>query len=303
KRVFIIGLLTDFIESSSDAWLLCCREVSKYYNSIIRIYNPLYLLERHVPAYIATLIGDFFLRMLSLLGKRTAEMHLLLSKGDEEDGFTLEPSTKEYRSLLLRMMLNHAEDVFSLLSHNIDRLHISIRDDAISLLALRDEIKACYRPIENIEFMKMRIHGDYHLGQVLFTGDDFVIIDFEGEPIKPLSLRRMKYSPFVDVAGMLRSLHYAAYTVLYSKREYRGLEAAAERWYDYACSLFLKSYIKTMSDSACIPENRDDMSHLLKIFLLDKAVYEIGYELNNRPDWVLIPIKGVLRIIQEFKGS
>jgi maltose alpha-D-glucosyltransferase/alpha-amylase len=152
--------------------------------------------------------------------------------------------------------------------------------------------------------MKARIHGDYHLGQVLFTGNDFIIIDFEGEPARSLSERRLKKSPMVDVAGMIRSFHYAAYTalfkhVLFRAEEMSDLEVWVDLWYSSVSGVFLESYLEATQEASFIPKNEEDVTLMLEIYLLEKAVYEIGYELNNRPDWIGIPLKGIKRLMEE----
>ena len=149
---------------------------------------------------------------------------------------------------------------------------------------------------------KIRIHGDYHLGQLVYTGKDFVILDFEGEPARPLSDRKMKRSALRDVAGMMRSFQYAAYAALWQqalrKEDVPFLERWADLWYRQTSSMFLQSYLKTTTGAIFIPQSSDDLHVMLEAYLLDKAVYEIGYELNNRPNWVLIPIRGIKHILQ-----
>jgi maltose alpha-D-glucosyltransferase/alpha-amylase len=149
---------------------------------------------------------------------------------------------------------------------------------------------------------KIRIHGDYHLGQVLFTGKDFIILDFEGEPARPLSERKLKRSALRDVAGMMRSFQYAAYSALWQpamrSEDVPFLERWADLWYRHMSAVFLQSYLQTTAGSVFVPPKSDDLQILLEAYLLDKAVYEIGYELNNRPDWVVIPVRGIKHILQ-----
>ena len=153
-----------------------------------------------------------------------------------------------------------------------------------------------------ISALRIRCHGDYHLGQVLFTGSDFVIIDFEGEPARPLSERRLKRSPLRDVAGMLRSFDYAVHGWLIraavegamSEQEARALEPWADLWRQWVSSAFLRAYLTTVEARGLVPSTRGDLDRLLSVLLLEKAVYELGYELNNRPTWVRIPMQGLL---------
>ena len=153
--------------------------------------------------------------------------------------------------------------------------------------------------------MKTRIHGDYHLGQVLFTGKDFIIIDFEGEPLRSLSARKLKYSPFRDIAGMLRSFHYAIYMGLLNQEDrYPGttplLEPWLEHWYKVVSSRYLKGYLETAKDAEFIPESEEQIMTLIRLFVIEKAVYELDYELNNRPDWIRIPLNGLMKIIEDL---
>jgi maltose alpha-D-glucosyltransferase/alpha-amylase len=145
------------------------------------------------------------------------------------------------------------------------------------------------------------VHGDYHLGQVLKVKTDFVILDFEGEPARPLSARRAKQSPLKDVAGMLRSFSYAAYSGLinFSARragDRASLEPWARLWERCVAAEFLRAYRQTAKGAVFMPENTENFRKLLDIFLVDKVLYEVLYELNARPDWVRIPLMGVLSL-------
>jgi len=138
----------------------------------------------------------------------------------------------------------------------------------------------------------------------LFTGKDFVITDFEGEPARSYSERRLKRSPLRDIAGMVRSFHYAAYASLFldnqiRKEDYRQLIPYVEQWYHYISGFFVKAYLDTVQGSAFIPQQKEDMDILMNTFLLEKAIYELNYELNNRPDWVIIPLRGIQAIVSK----
>jgi len=151
---------------------------------------------------------------------------------------------------------------------------------------------------------RIRCHGDYHLGQVLYSGGDFVIIDFEGEPALPLRERRIKRSPLRDVAGMVRSFDYAAWAGLHDYIQRRGLgrqslpdfEPWLRVWHQAVSSVFLRAYRETMGESEIVPHSREELSAMLPAYLLNKAVYEVGYELNNRPFWLRIPLLGILEM-------
>ncbi len=157
---------------------------------------------------------------------------------------------------------------------------------------------------DRIDARRIRCHGDYHLGQVLFTGKDFVIIDFEGEPERPVSERRIKASPLRDVAGMLRSFHYVSHAALRGKTPTLFVENVAisnEKWaafwYAWVSASFLQSYLANAQPGTFLPIESTQCRTLLNAYLLEKALYELRYELNNRPDWVKIPLEGILQLV------
>jgi maltose alpha-D-glucosyltransferase/alpha-amylase len=178
---------------------------------------------------------------------------------------------------------------------------------ALHVLALEERIVHDFDALleGDISALRQRIHGDYHLGQVLYTGDDFMIIDFEGEPARPLSERRQKGSPLQDVAGMLRSFHYAAYAAFFYATDHPDrsphagdLEAWARYWHLWVSVAYLQTYLEVADGASFIPADRNELKALLDSYLLSKAVYELGYELNNRPHWVAIPLQGILQTAQ-----
>ena len=197
-------------------------------------------------------------------------------------------------------MRTQVKRVMALLRKNFPKLAPEVLPDAEAVFALETEILNETGRFLEKKFlaMRVRIHGDYHLGQVLFTGEDFVIIDFEGEPSRTLSERRIKRSPLRDVAGMLHSFHYAANAVLYQRDYVRVedlpfLEPWTETWHRSVGGSFLNSYLAVAGQAGFIPESREDVETMLSVFLLDKAIYVLGYELNNRPGWVVMPLRQI----------
>jgi len=172
---------------------------------------------------------------------------------------------------------------------------------------MKDRVLAVFHTIlgRTVPAMRIRCHGDYHLGQVLYTGKDFVIVDFEGEPARTLNERRLKRSPLVDVAGMLRSFDYAVHTVLFGAagaevirpEDVPVLTPWARFWQQWASSAFLRAYLQQVADAPLVPRAREELARLLDVLLLEKNTYELGYELNNRPHWVRIPLAGILRTL------
>jgi maltose alpha-D-glucosyltransferase/alpha-amylase len=182
------------------------------------------------------------------------------------------------------------------------------------LLELEPEVDQRFRALfgRTLAAMRIRCHGDYHLGQVLYTGKDFVIIDFEGEPARSLTDRRLKRSPLRDVAGMLRSFHYATYNALFFDKSIGGglrpeeqqtLEPWARFWYLCVAAVFLKAYLQAAGGASFLPQARDELRVLLDIYLLEKALYELKYELNNRPEWVRIPLRGILELLETAQSG
>ncbi len=223
------------------------------------------------------------------LGQRTAGMHLALAADLEDPAFAPESFTDADQHTLCEATRKGARQTLALLEKRLPEIPAGKRADAEALLARADEIFAKISAFEQckISATKTRHHGDYHLGQVLNTGDDFVIIDFEGEPARTLAERRMKRSPLRDVAGMLRSFHYAAHSV----------PEPSEAWAQNISRIFLESWLATARGASFIPDDPHALTALLEIHLLEKAIYEISYELNHRPDWVSIPVLGVLQIL------
>ena len=193
---------------------------------------------------------------------------------------------------------------FATLNSQLPKLPTNVKIEAENLQKIRHEILNLFKrnTLHKIEALKTRTHGDYHLGQVLVSYNDFVIIDFEGEPARPFSERRLKKSPIKDVAGMLRSFHYAIYAALlqgnFTQEEIEDLQPKAEKWYKIISDAFLTSYLNEAKGHAIIPESHQEFNILLETFTLEKAIYELNYELVYRPAWVIIPIEGIKAIMK-----
>ena len=265
------------------------------------------LLERDVPPLAADMIGPF-LQAAELLGQRTGELHTALASASEDPAFAPEPFTPFYQQSLFQSMRTSSARVLQLLAGRMPALPEPLAEDARRLAASEGSLVAMFRRVidRRIDGMRIRVHGDYHLGQVLYTGKDFAIIDFEGEPARPLGERRLKRSPLRDVAGMLRSFHYAASTALRRQVELGivhpdrtpRIETWLRFWYAWSGTAFLNSYLRVVTQLPILPQSKEEMDALLSALMLDKAMYEVGYELNNRPEWVHIPIQGVLRLLE-----
>jgi maltose alpha-D-glucosyltransferase/alpha-amylase len=244
---------------------------------------------------------------VQLLGKRTAELHLALASERTDPGFAPEPYTAPFQRAFKETLYTLTEQNLALLRVKLDELPPELRDKASDLTSREGEILRRYDSAlgSPIHAMRTRVHGDYHLGQVLYTGSDFVIIDFEGEPARSISERRIKRSPLQDVAGMLRSFHYAAFSfqlapldeMTASEMGNYDVRTWAEAWYACVADRFLGAYFGNVGAACFIPANHDELSALLRLHLLEKAVYELGYELNNRPAWIAIPLAGISQLL------
>ena len=251
------------------------------------------------------LVGGVFPDKAKLIGKRTGEMHLALAAEPKTRVFAPEPFNAMAQRSVYQSMRASLRKAFALLQKKIPDLPEAFRAEAAEVLASRaDKFSRRNKRIlqHHADAAKIRIHGDYHLGQVLYTGKDFVILDFEGEPARALSERKLKRSALRDVAGMMRSFQYAAYSALWQPstraEDVPFLERWADLWYRQMSAIFLESYLATTAGATFLPKKESDLQILLEAYLLDKAVYEVGYELNHRPDWVVIPVRGIKHILR-----
>ena len=309
------GILQKFVANRGDAWKYTLDSLSGFFEralarnappEVMQGEHPLHLMERDIPAEAHQLIGGY-VESARLLGQRTAEMHAVLARGQEAD-FAPEPFSAADAEKLYEEMHRQADAAFNVLRQKQSAITGAGAESARELLRLEDRVRERFAKLKDspINAHRIRFHGDYHLGQVLHTGSDFMIIDFEGEPARPLNERRDKTLALRDVAGMLRSFQYAAYAALFG--QVSGLSAEAdnpetvERWSAFWCAwvsaAYLKGYFQTAGNAGFLPHSPDQRRLALDAFLLHKALYEVAYELNNRPDWVRIPLRGILGLIQ-----
>ena len=250
-------------------------------------------------------IGDF-LESARLLGRRTAEMHACLASITNRPEFKPEPFSKLYQRSLYQSMRTLAGRSIPLLRWQINRLPEEERGLAAEVLEREPAINERFKALLNtrITVVRIRCHGDYHLRKVLYTGSDFVIIGFEGNPDRPISERRIKRSALFDVAGMLRSFHYVSQVALMEVENRAGSPADegrmrgwAEFWNRWVGAQFLKSYLQEASDSRLVPASREELHLLLDTLLLEHAVGELGHEIQHRPEWAKIPLSAIHQLI------
>ncbi len=312
-----LGILQGFVANQGDAWQFTLAAVVEAFRTSKKAAdqvthlppgetNPLLIYHNELPAAVRDWLGAY-LPTVELLAKRTAEMHAALASDSADRAFAPEPFTRSYQNVFEESCLESLANVFSVLRQRLPVLPAELSERAESLAGREVEVAHVFHDRLGlpIDAVRTRIHGDYHLGQVLYTGTDFVIIDFEGEPARPLAERRIKRSPMQDVAGMMRSFHYAAFAGLLapaegqsiSADELRELAPVAESWHAWVASRFLKAYFDNAGISNRASEKRADTLDLLRMHLLEKAIYELGYELNNRPTWVGIPLEGITKLL------
>ena len=309
-----LAMLQGLVENEGDAWKWTLEELERYYetsaslplpaDSEIPEGNPVELSERETPPIARDHVG-IYLESAAALGRRSALLHLALAAPSGNPAFSPEPMTPEDVKKLVEDLRQKSYGVFEVLKANMARLPDEFVDPAALVLSRRRRAIDRFRDLlrDGLRAQRTRIHGDYHLGQVLRVKTDYVILDFEGEPARPLIERRSKQSPLKDVAGMLRSFSYAAYAALmnYTARrpeDFDRLEPWAKLWERSASVEFLRAYRETARDAAFIPQDREDFRNLLDAYTLEKALYELLYELNSRPAWVGIPLRGIVGLLR-----
>ncbi len=314
RAAAVIGFLQQLVPNEGDAWTYTIDAIGRYFEEVLTHperpaltaptdVHPLDLRASTPPPPLDTLLHEY-LQRARLLGRRTAELHIALASRDDLPDFAPESFTTYYQRELYQGGRTLARQVLTRLRKHVrDLPGEDERASARALLKAEDELLARLKQVvdHKLTGRRIRCHGDYHLGQVLYTGRDFVIIDFEGEPARSMSERRFKRSPLRDVAGMLRSFDYAASYALHAGRvrveDVPLLQPAAELWVLWVQAAFVAEYLDTVAPAGLLPRADADLRVLLDFSLLDKAVYELGYELNNRPGWVHVPLQGILRLL------
>jgi maltose alpha-D-glucosyltransferase/alpha-amylase len=308
-----LALLQGFVANEGDGWGWTLEELDRYYEACAplpfpqklsgEVQGPLELSE-NPPTQVALDHLGVYLEAGAILGRRTAELHLALATSTDDPAFAPEALTEVDLNAQFAGIREHASSVLDMLKERLSYLPDEVVEVAASVLSRRRQILDRFSPL-NGDFppiQQIRIHGDYHLGQVLRVKTDFVILDFEGEPARPLAVRRSKQSPLKDVAGMLRSFGYAAYAGLmnYTARhpeDLARLEPWAQLWERSVAAEFLRAYHEAVQGPDFLPPGNADFRKLLNDFLLDKALYEVLYELNSRPAWLRIPLMGIMLLV------
>jgi maltose alpha-D-glucosyltransferase/alpha-amylase len=312
-----VGILQEFILDARSGWDYTLDSLRDYFEHItvqqaaitqvpVPSVSPLELQAVDISELASQTIGSY-LASAQLLGQCTAELHIALTTDPENPNFAPEPFSLFYQRSIYQSARNLAGRVFLLLKERLDFLSPDSQKLAQAVLNRQEEAMEHFQLVlkQKITAMRTRYHGHYDLQQVLYTGKDFIIIDFEGEPGRSLSERCMKRSPLRDIATMLQSFSYATHIALHNERESGMLrpeslalmEQWAQFWYCWVSATFLNSYLAVADKDSFLPKTQQELQVLLDGYLLEKFIYALGYELNNRPNWVDIPLQRILQLL------
>jgi maltose alpha-D-glucosyltransferase/alpha-amylase len=311
-----LGILSGFIANTSHGWKFTQDALRRYFERVrtmpeevcdcANVKSLVDLAEAGAPDSAVEAIGTYF-ESARLMGQRVGELHMALASDLDKKDFAPEPFTPYYQRSLYQSLRNHLAFHFRILRRELKAVPESVRPLAEKVLSFQDTILSRYRSVYELPMAAQRIrgHGNLHLGHVLNTGKDFVIIDFEGEPGWTLSQRRIKRSPFRDVAGMIRSFHYAADVTLRQlaessnlhEEQFHALQPWARFWERRVSADFLRAYLDATTKSGLLPEGKQCLVALLEAFLLDQAVIEMGRELQARSEVIRVPLEGILHIV------
>ncbi|NJO81003.1 MAG: maltose alpha-D-glucosyltransferase [Cyanobacteria bacterium RM1_2_2] len=313
-----IGMLQHYVPEARDSWSYaldslrdCFERVMVAQMDISEFSMPSMILSKSMAADIPEAVYELMgtqLRASELLGQRTAELHLALAADPDDPNFALEEFTSFYQRSIYQYMRNQAGRVLLQLRKQAKQLPPDLQPSARVILGHWEELLGRFKIVLNqqVTAMRSRCHGNYHLEEVLYTGKDFVIIDFEGEPNRTLSERRMKRSPLRDIASMIQSFYYASQVALRNEIE-SGLireenqdimQQWAQFFHAWASIAFLKHYLARAEGASFLPKTYQELQMLLDAYLLEKAVYELGYEMTYRPSWLDIPLRRVIELLQ-----
>lgn len=315
-----LGLMQELVPNQGDAWKFMLEEVDRIFENLnhkkikinklpdIDLFKRLKINE--VPHEIIDWAGlSIFLR-IQTLATRTAEMHIALGSDIHETAFTPTTYNGDYTVWLKNRLTYQFQNRLNILENNLHKLDGLALELANQFLDHKKEIRKLFLDFDwtKMKSERIRIHGDYHLGQVLVNGDDFYILDFEGEPESTIRDRKVKQPPLKDVAGMFRSFHYSIYATIFNNKDkypydQKELFQAGEILFKYFVGVFLQTYTEVAQGGNLNIGYKKEIDFLLKYCLLEKAVYELGYELNSRPRWSVIPLTGIASIMEFEKHN
>jgi maltose alpha-D-glucosyltransferase/alpha-amylase len=301
-----VALLHGFVKEGVEAWQYTASHLGLFYEHALARGSAGPAAAESESVVAADVIGSY-LEAIRLLGKRTAELHTTLASRPDHPVFAPEPFTDFYRHGLYHGMLARLGRALEELRARKDQLPEPVKADAEAVLRNQPAMRSKLRMLrdQRIYASLIRIHGNYHLREVLYTGKDFVIIDFEGDPSRPLSERRIKRSPLQDVACMLDSFYHASHAVLFGgapgvipkPETLNALEAWAKFWYRSVSAAFLTAYLAAVQPASLLPQDADQLRELLGIFRLDLTLKKLSHELAHAPERVRVPAHAILEIV------
>jgi maltose alpha-D-glucosyltransferase/alpha-amylase len=309
-----LAVLEEYVPNEGNAWRHTVDHLSRFFERALTLPTPaaelpvpnrplVDLAGEDVPALAQQVIGPY-LADAGLLGQRTGELHVALASDPSDPAFAPEPFTTLYQRALYQSVRTQTRQAFLLLRRHLRALPEPTREDAHKVLEREEEMLHRLRSVyeHRIQAMRTRCHGDYHLGQVLYTGKDFIILDLEGDPHRPVSDRRRKRTPLRDVASMLRSFHYA--TVAAVKRgkirpeDIAILQPWARMWHLWVSAAFVKAYLAAARGDSFLPQDREELRILFDYSLLKRSVNELRHELDHSLERVRVPVRGLLHLLE-----
>ncbi len=317
NNLMTIGILEEFIPEARDGWSYTSDALRDYFDRIMVEQTSVNELEipgitvnnsfnTEITESVYDLIGSY-INLAEKLGKATANIHHALASDSENPNFSPEQFTPFYQRSVYQYMRNQTGKTLLKLKKHLSKLSQNTQQLAKSVINRQDRIMEHLSSVveRKITAMRTRCHGDYHLENVLFTGKDFVVINFEGEATRPLNERRMKRSLLRDIAIMLESFYYAANVALREEikngmirsENMLAMEQWSTFWYSWVSISFLKAYLQNTKSSSFLPQSEQEIQVLLDAYLLEKAIYELDYELTSRPEWVEIPLARIQQLV------
>jgi len=313
-----VAVLHGFVQNQGNAWRYTLDALGQFFEAAFARHekehaspeenpHPLDLLRTDFPHRVHELIGTYG-DSAQLLGRRTAELHGVLASEKIDPAFAPEAFTDHSRQAFYHGMLGLTAQTLPLLRMQLDTLPAEVQEDARKLIEKEEQIRRFFRPIpeRRVPALRIRLHDDLRLEQILYTGKDFVFVGLGGRADRPLSERRIKRSPLRDVASILLSFEYAANAVLFDQvpgvtrrpEIMASLEFWKNYWRDWVSAMFLKSYCGHVDRAGLLLQNDADVRLLLDVFLMERALEEVGRELMERPAWVGVPVRLMLRLLE-----
>jgi maltose alpha-D-glucosyltransferase/alpha-amylase len=311
----LLGIMQVMVENHGDGYSFVLELMNNYIEKILSAKeNSLHPDERlgslvdplpfdKLPEQLQVLLGAPAAEQVNLLGVRTGQMHLALASGITLIDFRPENFSLYYQRSLFSSMQSLVRETFQSLSRNLKKLPDEIKQQATGIMGKKSDILSILKKIysKKLDVIKIRIHGNYQLGQILLTGKDIAIQDYGGDASQSYSERRLKRSALRDVASMIVSLHYVAYEGFLKnnhipKENTRDLLPFAALWAHYMSGFFTRGWIETVQGTALVPKQKEDLDMMLQVYLLQQALRNFNYELNNHPDWAIIPL-GIIKSI------